>query len=57
MKNFDDLLRKYANLVIKKGINIQEDGLLFINSPIECSNFARLLAEEAAIDETMDKND
>ncbi|WP_024613590.1 aminopeptidase [Clostridium sp. Ade.TY] len=47
MENFNDLLRKYANLVIKKGVNIQENGLLFINSPIECASFARLLAEEA----------
>lgn len=43
----DNLLSKYAKLAIIKGVNIQKDGLLVINSPIECSNFARLLADEA----------
>lgn len=47
MKNFNNLLEKYANLVITKGVNLQKDKLLFINSPIECSSFARLLAKEA----------
>ena len=47
MKNFENLLKKYANLVVTKGVNIQKNALLFINSPIECSFFARLLAEEA----------
>lgn len=47
MNNFENLLKKYANLVVSKGVNLQKDRLLFISSPIECSNFARLLAEEA----------
>lgn len=47
MDNFDCLLKKYAKLVVTKGVNLQKDKLLFINSPIECSNFAKLLAEEA----------
>ena len=42
-----DLLKKYANLVVKVGVNIQQDQLLVINSPIECADFARLIAEEA----------
>lgn len=44
---FNDLLLKYAKLSVLKGVNIQKDGLLIINSPIECSTFARLIAEEA----------
>lgn len=47
MNNFENLLKKYANLVVSKGVNLQKDRLLFISSPIECSNFARLLSEEA----------
>lgn len=47
MNNFENLLKKYANLVVSKGVNLQKDRLLFINSPIECSSFARLLAKEA----------
>lgn len=42
-----DLLIKYARLAVKKGINIQKDQLLVINSPIECSEFARIIANEA----------
>ncbi|MEG2109817.1 MAG: aminopeptidase [Clostridium sp.] len=47
MNNFNILLEKYANLVVTKGVNLQKDTLLFINSPIECNEFARLLSEEA----------
>ena len=42
-----ELLKKYANLVVKIGVNIQQDQLLVINAPIECAYFARLIAEEA----------
>lgn len=44
---FNDLLLKYAKLAVIKGINLQKDGLLIINSPIECNIFARMIAEEA----------
>ncbi len=44
---FKELLSKYAKLAVVKGINIQKDGLLVISSPIECSEFARMIAEEA----------
>lgn len=44
---FDKLLLKYAKLAVNKGINLQKDGLLVINSPIQCSEFARLIADEA----------
>lgn len=44
---FEDLLLKYAKLAVIKGINLQKDGLLIINSPIECSNFARMIADVA----------
>ena len=40
-----DILRKYAELVVKKGINLQDKQQLLINSPIECAEFARLIAE------------
>lgn len=42
-----NLLSKYAKLAAVKGINIQKGKMLIINSPIECSEFARLIAEEA----------
>jgi len=41
------MLEKYAQLVIKTGINIQQDQTLVISSPLECAPFARLLAENA----------
>lgn len=44
---FKELLSKYAKLAVVKGINLQKDGLLVINSPIDCSEFARMIAEEA----------
>lgn len=42
-----NLLSKYAKLAAVKGINIQKGKMLIINSPIECCEFARLIAEEA----------
>lgn len=44
---FKDLLLKYANLAVVKGINLQKNGLLIINSPIECNEFAKMITEEA----------
>jgi len=43
-KNYLD---KYARLIIKIGINIQENQILVINSPIECSEFTRIVSEIA----------
>ena len=40
-------MRKYADLVVKVGVNLQPDQLLVINSPLECADFARLIAESA----------
>ena len=42
-----ELLQKYAQLVVKVGVNLQQDQILVINSPIECADFARTIAEEA----------
>ncbi|OPJ57064.1 aminopeptidase [Alkalithermobacter paradoxus] len=47
MKNFNDLLSKYAKLAVSVGVNIQDGQTLVINSPIECAHFTRLLAKEA----------
>ena len=43
----DKLLNKYAELVVRTGVNLQPQQLLVINSPIECSDFARRVAEAA----------
>ncbi len=43
----NDLLKQYARLVVKVGVNLQRDQILVINSPIECADFARAMAEEA----------
>ena len=43
----NDLLKQYARLVVKVGVNLQRDQILVINSPIECADFARVMAEEA----------
>jgi len=41
----DKLLNKYAELVVKTGVNIQSEQLLVINAPIECADFARRVAK------------
>jgi aminopeptidase len=40
-------IEKYANLIIKVGINIQLNQTLIINAPIETADFARLLSVKA----------
>lgn len=44
MKNKN--LQKLAKLIVQIGVNIQKGQPLVINAPIECSDFARTLAEE-----------
>jgi aminopeptidase len=40
-------MEKYAELLVRIGINIQENQTLMITSPIECAEFARLAAKKA----------
>ncbi|GAA0787379.1 aminopeptidase [Hathewaya limosa] len=40
-------LKRYAELAVKTGVNIQKGQKLFINSPIECADFTRLVADMA----------
>lgn len=41
------LLEKYAELIVKTGVNLQNGQTLVINSPIECAAFTRMIAEVA----------
>ena len=54
-------LEKYARLIVKTGINIQQNQILVITSPVECAPFARLVAktayEEGAKDVVMNWRD
>lgn len=45
--NINNMLKKYASLAVKKGVNLQKGQVLMINTPIECYDFARVIAEEA----------
>lgn len=40
-------IKRYADLAVTIGVNIQPEQELVINSPIECAEFARMLAESA----------
>lgn len=42
-----NLLEKYADLVVRVGVNLQQEQILVINSPLECAEFARTIAEKA----------
>ncbi len=41
------MLEKYADLLVRTGINIQKNQLLVVTSPIECAEFARIVSEKA----------
>ncbi|HHV72300.1 MAG TPA: aminopeptidase [Clostridia bacterium] len=43
----DILLKKYALLLVRTGLNLQQGQILVIQSPIECAPFARMVAEIA----------
>jgi len=45
-----ELIKKYAQLVIKAGVNIQKGQILVINSPLECAEFTRLIAQTAYLE-------
>ena len=40
-------LKKYADLAVRIGVNLQKQQILLINSPVECAEFTRLLVESA----------
>lgn len=44
---FDNLLTKYAELVVGTGANLQQGQLLVVNAPLECADFARRIAGAA----------
>ncbi|MDA8221255.1 aminopeptidase [Desulfosporosinus sp.] len=43
----NNLLEKYAHLIVKTGINLQDNQTLVISAPIECASFTRLVAQKA----------
>lgn len=56
-----EMLKKYADLVVRTGVNLQDKQQLLISSPIECASFTRMIAEKAyeagAINVIVDYND
>lgn len=47
MKDFNNKFNKYAELIVKVGINVQKGQPLVINAPIEGAEFVRLVAKHA----------
>lgn len=43
----NNFLKKYAELIVKIGVNIQDNQILVVNSPIECAEFTRSISEIA----------
>lgn len=42
-----NLIKKYANLIVEKGVNVQKDQIVVIRSSIESKDLVRLLTKEA----------
>ncbi len=40
-------MQNYARLIVRVGANVQKDQPVFISAPVECADFARLLADES----------
>lgn len=45
--NFNENLRKYADLIIKVGSNVMKDDIVTMRCPVDRADFARLLTESA----------
>jgi len=43
----EDMLQKYAALIVEKGVNVQRGKPVFITAPIEGADFTRLVVREA----------
>jgi aminopeptidase len=41
------MLEKYAELALKRGVNLQKDQMLVINSSIEGAEFTRIVVNKA----------
>ncbi|MGI6569943.1 MAG: aminopeptidase [Caldicoprobacterales bacterium] len=42
-----DMMKKYARLVVKTGVNIQPGQTLVVTSPVDCADFARIIVQTA----------
>ncbi|SFL63363.1 aminopeptidase [Salibacterium qingdaonense] len=47
MTTFNEKLNNYADLAVRKGVNLQDGQTLFISAPITSASFVRLIAEKA----------
>ncbi|HBL85518.1 MAG: hypothetical protein A2Y17_06370 [Clostridiales bacterium GWF2_38_85] len=43
----EDDLRKYADLIVKTGANVQENQVVVLRAPIECAEFCNMITEQA----------
>ena len=41
------LLREYAKLIVKKGVNVAKDQIVVIKASVEVYDFVRMVVEEA----------
>ncbi|MED1793321.1 aminopeptidase [Brevibacillus nitrificans] len=47
MNSFEQQLHKYAELVLKVGVNLQPGQVLYLGAPLECAEFARIIVRKA----------
>ncbi|MED4584828.1 aminopeptidase [Brevibacillus choshinensis] len=47
MNPFEQHIHKYAELVIKVGVNLQPGQVLYLGAPLECAEFVRIIVRKA----------
>lgn len=47
LTEFQKQMEKYAELLVQVGVNVQPDQVLYVESPIESADFARLVTAKA----------
>ena len=46
-KQLNQKIEKYCELIVKSGLNVQKGQKVVITSPVDCAEFARIMAEKA----------
>ena len=47
MQHFEELLKKYADFIVRIGVNVQPGQTLIISAPLDAAPLARLCASSA----------
>ena len=48
-----DMMNKYAELIVKKGVNLQKGQKLVVTADVECASLVKAIAKEGSVKEVL----